>query len=389
MNKIDQDSITVTNSPERPLYVEPKSVGGPDNVYIDILLNGENNINDFTCPHKKFQFRKTFTDTILDHIENYYLSVVTLSIPSTQIPLTIINNIQSGSGQTNANLTDWSFCFTFNNTDYFEYVEYIPYNNFPVSPPSSNPPNFTQQYTNYYFIDNYNVLLDMFNTTLSNIYGAMFAANAVALGALGLTANDEPFFIFDSQTNKFSLVYNKLFIGNGIQLFYSDTFNVFFSGFWSFSYGTGNTNNKDLEFQFTTLPTNEYDLNNNFNEQQWAGSGSYLNTINQILITSTSLRTRFEYFTSDSTNLSYNNIIFSLNPLLETPQESKSKLIYTATTNNYRLVDIISQGRINELDISVVYTDNIGNIYDVCIPKGLSAVMKLVFLKKSLQNNDY
>jgi hypothetical protein len=131
-----------------------------------------------------------------------------------------------------------------------------------------NPPNYTQVFTNYYFVDNYNVLLDMFNTTLSNIYSAMWTANSIALGALGLTANDEPFFVYDSQTEKFSLIYNKLFIGN-VDLFYSDSFSVYFPGFWDFYFGTNTSNLKDHQFIFSSLPNNEYDVNNNFNDQQY------------------------------------------------------------------------------------------------------------------------
>lgn len=384
------NTIAVYNSDNKPLYTKNvKKNFDADNVYLIVFEQG-NNIRDGNCHHRKFQFNKNFNEPIINHMENYYLSIVTMTVPATEIPLCIINNIQSGQTQTNPNLTDWSFCFSYNNNNYQQYVEYIPYNNYNVSPPSSNPPSYKQQYNEYYFVDNYNVLLDMFNTTLENIYTNMFNNNNVALGALGLTVNDAPFFLLNSDTNKFSLVYNKLFVGNGIELFFSDSFSVFFPGFWSFYFETENTLNKDHQFIFRNTPDNEYDLNNNFIEQQYGGTSSYLNSINEILITSQSLSTRFEYFISDnSSNLGYENIIFSLNPLLETPREQKSKLVYTATTNNYRLVDITSQGEIKKIQLSVFYTDNLGNIYPICIPKGLSAVIKLIFIKKSLQNYDF
>jgi hypothetical protein len=369
---------------DTPIFVKLVGIGGEDNIYINLRVNGGDSPGDTLCPHKKFAIKKNFREPIVSHMENYYLTLVTLGFPAVEVPLTIVNNIQSGETQTNPNLTEWSFCFTFSGNDYQEYVQYIPYNNLSVNPPSSNPPNFTQVFTNYYFVDNYNVLLDMFNTTLSNIYSSMWTANSIALGALGLTANDEPFFIYDSQTEKFSLIYNKLFIGN-VDLFYSDSFSVYFPGFWDFYFGTNTPNLKDHQFIFSSLPNNEYDVNNNFNDQQYSGSGSYLNTINQIIITSNTLRTRFEYSTTDdSSQLSYSNIIFSLNPLLETQKESKSKLVYV-TNGTYRIDDIISEGDIRQLDLNVFYTDNNGNIYDICIPKNFSGVMKLLFMKKTLK----
>lgn len=374
----------VDNDNSDPVVVKLQDIEGPDNVYLNIQVSG-GDVDDPSCPHKKFRIRKSFNQSIIDHMENYYLTVVTLSFPAVEVPLTIINNIQTGSSQNNPNLTDWSFCFTYNGNDYQEFVQYIPYSNLSTAPPSQNPPTYSQTKSQYYFVDNYNVLIDMFNTTLSNIYAALWAAESVPLGALGLNANDNPQFIYDQEQNKFILIYNKLFVGSGIQLFTSDTFTVFFPGFWTYYLGTNTNNFKDYLFIFMDLLNNEYDTDNNYNSQQYDGSGSYLNTINQIILTSDSLRTRFEFSTSDSDNqLSYSNIIFSLSPLLETAKESKSKLVYV-TNGNYRLVDIISNGSIRELDINVFYTDNKGNIYDICIPKNFSASMKLLFLKKNME----
>lgn len=138
-----------------------------------------------------------------------------------------MNNILPGATQTN--LTNWKFCFTYNNINYDEYVEYIPYKSHSTpSPPSSNPPSYTQQHTNYYFVDNYLVFVKMFNQTLTSIYTAMYNANVVAFGVIGLGPNDAPFMLYDDTTERFSLIYNKLFVNNGIDLYFSDTINVLF-----------------------------------------------------------------------------------------------------------------------------------------------------------------
>lgn len=382
---MNQELSRITNEENDPIIVKFDKPSGPDNIYVNIFVKGGDDTNDAYCPHKKFRIRKNFNQPILEHMENYYLSLVTLTFPAIEVPLTIINNIQPGATQTNTNLTDWSFCFSYNGDDYQEFVQYIPFNNYPPPPaPSQNPPTYTQTFNSYYFVDNYNVLLDMFNTTLSNIYAAMWTKHAIDLTVIGLTVNDEPQFIYDSTQEKFILIYNKNFIGN-VKLFSSDSFTVHFPGFWTFYYGTNTPNFKDYEFIFSTLLNNEYDVNNNYNEQQYSGSGSYLNTINDVILTSNSLRTRFEFTTfNEGDQLSFSNIIFSLSPLLETAKESKSKLVY-ATNGTYRLVDIVSNGTIRELDINVFYTDNNGNIYDICIPKNFSASMKILFMKKSLK----
>lgn len=227
----------------------------------------------------------------------------------------------------------------------------------------------------------------MFNQTLTNIYTAMYTANAAAFNLLGLTVNDAPYFLYDDTSERFRLVYNKLFVGNGIDLYFSDSFSVFFPGFFTYYYGTGLTNGKDYRFIFENVVDNVYDTTHNFNIQMYSGSPTSLNTINQIVVTSNTLRTAFELVTNDDTNnnYGYSNVIFSLLPNLETPKASKSRLVYV-TNGQYRLIDIVSTGNINQVDFNVYYTDNVQNIYPISIPEGMAANAKILFMKKSLKN---
>lgn len=377
----------INNDSGNPFYVKHVGPDGPDNIYVNITVMGANTGNP-TQPHKTFSFSQRFSEAIIKNIQHYYLSIVSLGFSSTEVPLHIMNNIQPGPTQTNPNLTDWSFCFEFNNITYQDFVEYIPYNNMPVPPPpSTNPPEYTQFHTNYYFVDHYNVLVRMFNQTLQTIYTNMFNANVAAFGIIGLTANDYPFFIYDENDEKFKLIYNKLFVANSIDLFFSDSFNVFFPGFYTYYNGTGTNNCKDFRVIFENAPDNVYDPTRNVNSQMYSGSPSNLNTINQIVITSNTLRTAFEFATNDVSinNYTYNNVIFSLLPNLETPKNSKSRLVYV-TNGTYRLIDIISEGSINQLDFNVYYTDNKGIIYPISIPDGMIGNAKIIFIKKSQKN---
>lgn len=385
------DPNIIGDSPSNPMYVKSPPLPGPDNLYVNISVRG-GNTGIQNQPHKTFTFSERFFEPILKNIQNYYLSIVSVAFSATEVPLTIINNIQTGSTQTNPNLTNWSFCFSFGGNDYQEFVEYIPFNNMIVpNAPSENPPNYKQTVSNYYFIEHYNVLTTMFNQTLQNIYVTMFTANAAALTLLGLTIADYPFFIYDSTTEKFKLVYNKLFVGNGIDLYFSDTFSVFFPGFYDYFYGTDLPLGKDYRFIFQNAPNNSYDATNNENVQMYGGSTTNLNTINQIIITSNTLRTSFELITNDDgpgNNYSYGNVIFSLLPNLETPKASKSRLVYV-TNGQYRLIDIISEGHINQVDFNVYYSDNNGNVYPISVPEGMTANAKIIFMKKTLKNYVY
>lgn len=381
------DARIINNDEANPFYVKQVGFGGQDNIYMNITVRGDDTGNQ-AQPHKTFTFSQWFPEPIVRNVENYYLSIVSLAFSATEVPLHIMNNIQPGQGQTNPNLTDWSFCFRYSNTDYQGFIEYIPYNNLPVpSPPSANPPTYTQSRTNYYFVEHYNVLVNMINATLYNLYIQMYGAHSAALSALGLTANDAPYFLYDDTNEKFKLIYNKLFVGNGIDLYFSDTFSIFFPGFFTFYYGTGLTNGKDYRFIFETRPYNEYDTDNNFNEQMYSGSTTNLNTINQIVVTSNTLRTAFEFVTTDdsTTSYGYSNVIFSLLPDLPTPKDQKSRIVYV-TNGQYRLIDIVGQGNINQLDFNVYYTDNSQNIYPINVPNGMVANAKIIFMKKTLKN---
>jgi hypothetical protein len=394
-SKINQSSLAVSTtgfgeSQTDPVWIKSTPISGPDNIYCSITIRG-NNTGQPNQPHKTFTFDERFSEPFIRNIENYYLSIVSVAFPACEVPLAIINNIVPGSTQNDPNLTDWVFCFTYNNINYPLNVEYIPYNAMPVpSPPSANSPDYVQQHTSYYFVENYNVLLHMFNQTLVTIYTSMRNANLAAFGVLGLGATDYPYFIYDEINDRFKLIYNKLYIGSGIQLFYSDTVSVFFPGFFSYYYGTGLANGKDYLFQFENYNGNTFDTTHNVNSQQYSGSASYLNPMSQILITSNNLRTAFEFTADDNPNNDYSqsNVIFSLTPLLETPAQEKSKLVYV-TNGTYRLVDIVGQGYITQLDFNVYWTDNIGTVYPISIPSGLTGVAKIIFIKKTLKTNAY
>lgn len=363
-------------------------IGGPDNVYVNISILGAD-YNNTNMPHKTFSFNNSFNVPLISHINNYYVTIDQLNFPAVEVPLVLINNIVSGSTQTNPNLTDWIFTFTYGGVDYTANVEYIPYNTLPVpAPPSTNPPNYTQYYTSYYVINTYQQLLDMLNTTLTTIYTAMYNANMAAFILLGLGANDAPYFIFDDDLEKFKLIYNKLFVGNGIDLYWNDQFNTKFNGFNIFYYGNGNIDGKDYRVIFANTHTNEYDMTHYFNAQQYAATPVYLNVINNIIVTS-NLRVRPQWITTDDDSTAdFGNVIFILSPLLETCKDSKSILKYV-TNGNYRLIDILSQGDILFLDLNVFYTDNLNNRYVIQIPKGQVATCNMLFVKKTLHNYDY
>lgn len=369
---IEQDSVMVT----------PKTINIPNNVYLNLQLKGGESPNRYT-PHIRAGFDQTFTESILQKSEDYYVTLVTASIPTHSIPLAIFNAIKSGPTQNNSNLSSFVLTLGYNNDYYAANVLFIPSSTkLAPSPPSSNAPTYKQYADAYYNIYNYNQLCRMINNTLSSIYSTFFGVH----GSInGLLITDAPYIIFDDDTNKFCLIYEKKFVGSGISLYYNDLFDIKFGGFDSYWYGSSG-NDRDWSFNFIDSNNNEYDTNHFCNKQQYVSSNTW-QTVNQLLFISTSMRTRAEWIGfNDSTQATVGSILFSLNPSFDTLNEQKSKQTYTAS-GNYRLVDIMGTSHLNTVNISIYYTDNDNNTYPLYLSSLETATIKLLFVKKSLYNS--
>lgn len=358
-----------------------------DNVYLNLQFAGSNTDNPF-YPHSQMKYNQAFSEVFLNNCEDYYISCVSLSMPVHSIPLVLFQNIKTGNDQNDSNLTDFYLCFTYNNIDYGQFVQYIPstYQSAP-SPPSTNPPNYNQSISNYYNIYNYNQICRMLNNTLKTIYTHMFNDNSGTFTSYGLTVDTYPYFIFDDTESKFILIYNKNIVGRYISLFFSDSLSIKLQGMDQVFHGVKG-DNKDYSFIFFDSRNNTYDSNNYMNRQGFAGSPTTFQTINQILITSSGIRGRGEYIGfSNTSQLQFPSVIFSLNPSFDTIEMQKSRLIYTSDGRGYRLVDILGQGPLREIDLSVYYTDQKNNVYPVTLAQGEVATLKLIMVKKSLFNN--
>jgi hypothetical protein len=362
---------------EPVVLVQPKKSTLPDNIYINLQLRGTQTTNKYS-PHTRATFDQSFTETILNNCEEYYSSMITASIPTHTIPLAIFNVIQPGLTQSDPNLSELYLSFGYSGNYYGTYITYVPSTDQPApGGPSTN--GGKQVASPYYNIYNYNQLCRMINSTLSVIYASFFAAHP---GINGLLNTDVPYMIFNNDTNKFSLIYSKKFIGSGISLYFNDSFDTKFGGFDKVFYGVSG-NGRDNAFLFIDSKNNGYDVNNNCNCEQYISTNTW-QTINQLIFVSTSMRTRGEYLGySNNAVANVGSILFSLNPTFDTLNEQKSRLTYT-TNGNYRLVDIIGKGSLNTINIAIYYTDSNDNTYPLTLSPLETCTVKLGFFRKSL-----
>lgn len=366
----NDQKVTIT----QPLYSNL-----PSNIYINIQIRGGTSSSfGIYQPHLPMRFSSSFNDSFIEDMQHYYVSIVTLTVSTHSLPLFIFDDIDLT--QTNPNQTEWVLSFVYNNNIYQDYVPYIP----STSQPAPTPLSFN---TTYYYGYNYLSIVRMLNQCLITIYQTMFAANSVALGTLGLTNTDYPYFIWNNQKKTFSLIYNKLFVGSGIQFFQNDSMNVKLNGFDT-NFNGVRGDSLDYEFVFETMTETDYDATNNQNEQQYSCVQNF-QTINQLVVISNSLKCRSEFILSENNSLlNSSSVLFSLNPLLESEQSQKSTLVYTSN-GAYRLVDVLSRGNQRQLDMAVYYTTSDGTFSPVYLAKNEVCTLKLGFFKRSMFNNQY
>lgn len=375
--------------PDQTSLTPAERLEGSDNVYLNISVKG--GYSNSPCGYLPFQYSKTYPQTIIENIENYYLTLIRAQIPLNSVGLMTVY-IKDGQAQTNPNLTEFSFCFTFAGTDYYQDVIYVPQNNYPIpSPPSSNPPYYKQNITPYYYLNNYDQLKEILNTAITSAFNSMYSANTVALNAAGITANDQPYFIYNDSTETFSLIYKKEYVTAGVDLYMNDGLQIYFGSFNVFDNGLNQPNGKNYRFRFidSTNNNNEYSATENQNKQSYRFTPGWLNTVARIIISSNSLNVQNEWVQIqndpdglEGSSFGFFPIIYDLEPLLESNTDSTSDLVYNSQL--YRLIDIKSTGDVRQFDCRVQYVDRRGNISDLCIPPGLTATLKFAFVKKSL-----
>ncbi len=361
------------------LNVKPYNSNESNNVYLNIQFIGGSTGNKYGNVHKLMAYNDTTPQALINNMRDYFIGICTLTISAHSIPL--IKFLDIIDGQNNPNLTTWYLTFSYGGINYGQNVLFIPSTN--LSAPS-NTTSYRTSKSTYYDLDNFNQICRMLNSTLATIYSTMFTANP-ALAGIGLTVNDAPYFIFGDE--KFTLIYNKLFVGSGVKLYFNDILQIKLGGFDVFFNGIGG-DNKDYELLFIDSKNNTYDTTHYFNVQAYSNVQAF-QVINQIILKSQNLKGRNEILlNNDNSILNFGSIIFSLNPLLETQQQMKSKLTFT-TNGIYRLVDIVGSGEVRSIDVSVYYTDTIGNLYDVQLGPNEITTLKLGFFKKSLFSNEW
>lgn len=357
-------------------------------------------------------YNVTKTDPILDRCSDYYCSIVRFDIPLDQIPLAICPIIPN---QSNPDLTPLIIGIEYGVTGglgsrYPVNVNY--FNQNPLTPPIQNQP--TQIVTPYYYIYSYQNFINMFNAALSTSW--------VESGLATLFPHYfAPYFYFDPTTNLISLIVPKCFVTltspathiptifmNSALNTYLDAFNVTYR-FYDSPQGNDvyfilSANNTPDHFFYpggvlvptatdpaTTDPAVPY----YYKFTQEYSVLEYWLSLRKILVTSSNIPIRSEYLPSGGiANVNDNGInatfpvISDFVPNIGESAGSSRSIAHYLPSAQYRLVDMVSDNSLQNVDIRLYWQDDDGNIYPLELSVFQQANLKILFTRKSLYKND-
>lgn len=383
------------------------SSSGPDFVYYNMLITNPTN-----SPNSYIQASKveTRTQAIIDKPSDYYLTIARMSCPGFDIP-NVIASIQAGATQTDPNLTNWGFVMEYNNVRTpVNYITFIPGERSErvavPPPPSTNPPNYTQTNSYYYFIYEYDHMIAMMNNGLQstkNLLAGMTGATAVAniptpfftyspetqfvtlnapipfcdIGPYGSTGQSTNLKIY-CNSQLFNFVQSMLVYGVGDHLYQFVVNNTYdnFKGNTSFYNPPGGTTaGQSGYYQVST----EVDTLRNWN------------ALSAIVITSGSLPIRAEnvpnnnlsqLLTANQSDNATRNVLVDFLPTLERGGDQESTFVYYPF--QYRYIDLLGQQPITSIDMQIWWQDVNNVLHPIELSYGQSASIKLLFVRKTV-----
>jgi len=362
-----------------------------DELYYDIILT--NNINNYNKPINAY-YNETRSIPLIYDTTDYHMSIIRFTLDTNTLPV-FIPIIQTGSTQTNINLTIYSITLQYNDISsqsFYsqQYVIYQPQDLTSVIPsaPSSNSPTYSQvNTTGYYFVYNYTYFINLINTAFNQSMASV-ASQCDQLN-IELPTTNAPYISFDSQTQLCTLNIPSEYYDspNGnFKIYFNQALYGLFSSFPAYVNSLTDTNGKNFEIQYgwngsnTTTITQEYSTISTWNPiMSIAFTSNLLPIISNALGTPTIYNENIKI----SGNNSNANTLSIISDMIADNFFFKPNLIYNPSAQ-YRYISLVPNQRINDIDISVYWLDRYQNAYPVLLGCNSSFTMKILFCKKIL-----
>lgn len=365
---------------------------GVDNQYVNISM--VHNSSDGSNPSPALYIANK-TQPIIGNCSDYYMAIVQFSIPLDQVPILICPVLTTPGNSNTTPLIIGIRDFTAN-VYYQQNLIWTPeltYENVVIQDGSP-----AQQVTPYYYMYNYETLINMFNTALNLAFIAYNTANP----GNPHSAFQCPYFVYDGTTSLISLIAHSSWITAPIltQAIFTNNDSVNFLD----SFSTQQYTRINDPTNFDNIYNIKYNGINGFGTPVvYPAIPTYLriiqdydtmflwSSLRKIVITSASLPINFEQspiFNNNNPD-QYNTIPICADFIPANTKAGDSREIAFYTSTFYRLIDLSSDSPLQKIQFEIFWLDKQNILYPLKIGPFNEVTLKIVLSKKSLYNNEY
>ena len=366
-------------------------VDEPDHVYVDFSIVN-NQADGSSVP---LQFNDLRSTSILENPCDYYATIARFDIDTVgSIPI-LLPLVQVG--QSDPNLSVYSFTLVYKTYVYQQFLQYVPEN--PSIPTPNAPLTKQDMTTKYYFVSSFMYFIGLLNNTLKSAF------NGLKNVASDLPSATQPFILYDSTTGQMVFncesAYDVKANQDPIYVYANPQMYNLLSGFEWLNQGA-QPNGKNYKLNvYSIFNTNVYVQPDDTQYiQSYEEYNSIINwcPIQCISITTTSLPisqtiisdpVQFNSITnmnSSSSNIS-SPILTDFTVALTTGKEYLGSINYVSPAQ-YRLIDLFGHGSIKQINLNVIWKDIYSNTYQFELASGSSANLKLLFRSKAFNKSN-
>lgn len=302
-------------------------------------------------------FHETRQTSLLDDPAQYYLTIARFTLPVTSLP--IFNFLDN----------TYAVTLSFSGSDFMEFVTYT---SLTINP-------FGKQY-----VFNYQHFIDMINTAFSDAFTALKTAFP---GAPPVTA---PRMEYNGYTNgvsiEFENAYNPNVASPTIEVYVNDFLYRFFPNIENQFFGYIQPADKNYQILIKDNGNNVSGGITTMSQEYptfylWYDFRNILVTSNTLPISSEAIASRDQ----DGTNRSLSIVTDFIPFQFGIGEQTKTPFVYQPQPQ-YRLIDLYSHQPIRSIDYQVFWEDKFGNINEFLLNPGQEMTMKMLFVKKDIQN---
>lgn len=372
----------------------------PSKVYYDITIA---NVLSQTTQPPIIQFREQRQNAFVANAGDYYFSIVRFSVDTNTLPL-FIPEIEPN--QPNINLTVYSVTLQYGAFTVQQPIIWVPQNAFAELPsaPDQTYNRLQDNSTGYYYCFNYTY----FTFLIQGAFDLAFASLQALVGAPIATANG-PVIIWNTDNNCAGVYAESAFYDNfpvgivptPIEIYFNSPLANLLPSFVAKNFGAqgvtlgrnfllviGNFNGTQTIYLPTSAPpASQYVATTVFQEysttSSWTPISSIVFTSATLPIVSNQLSAPLIFkeggiiYANDGNNANFAQIITDF---VADGGVYKPNLVYTPT--QLRLIDLLGNQPISQIDISVFWKSKLGQFYPMQLNSGGSCSIKCLFTKK-------